>query len=152
MLFKTLDCLDDPCWQDEKRVVVSSDEEKTPWMHMTGQPAHVTRTDPQIPISCHTGQHSKPRVVAKQVAGALEGGDSLESLDISGNAVGSTGILALAKALSGNQNLRTLEVSYNPIEATGAKALIDMLKFDLKVCSPSPPLPSWGSEKEYRSL
>jgi Ran GTPase-activating protein (RanGAP) involved in mRNA processing and transport len=69
----------------------------------------------------------------RQVAGALEGGDSLESLDISGNAVGSIGILALAEALKNNQNLRTLEVSYNPIEATGAKALIDMLKFDLKV-------------------
>jgi len=73
------------------------------------------------------------------VAGALEGGDSLESLDISGNAVGSFGILALAKALKDNQNLRTLEVSYNPIEATGAKALIDMLKFDLKVPLPPPP-------------
>ncbi len=68
-----------------------------------------------------------------QLAKALEGDNSLVSLDVGGNNVGPDGITALAGALRGNDTLRTLELGYNPIGDKGAQALADVVKYDLKV-------------------
>lgn len=69
-----------------------------------------------------------------QIASALEGDSSLESLDVGGNNIEATGITALANALKGNGNLKSLELGYNPIREKGAQALADVVKYDLKVC------------------
>ncbi len=71
---------------------------------------------------------------AGQIASALRGDTSLQSLDIGGNNIGPEGITALAEALKGNENLTTLELGYNPIGEAGAKALAAVIKYDLKVC------------------
>ena len=68
-----------------------------------------------------------------QIASALRGDTSLQSLDIGGNNIGPQGITAVAEALRGNENLTTLELGYNPIGEAGAKALASVIKYDLKV-------------------
>ena len=68
-----------------------------------------------------------------QIASALRGDTSLQSLDIGGNNIGPQGITAVAEALRGNENLATLELGYNPIGEAGAKALASVIKYDLKV-------------------
>ena len=70
-----------------------------------------------------------------QIASALRGDTSLQSLDIGGNNIGAQGITAVAEALRGNENLATLELGYNPISEAGAKALASVIKYDLKVHS-----------------
>jgi hypothetical protein len=104
------------------------------------------------PVPRRTGGPAAPSVLARpprrarrgaQIAAALKGDASLQSLDIGGNNIGPEGIAAVAEALRGNENLATLELGYNPIGEAGAKALAAVIKYDLKVGQRAlPPRPS----------
>ena len=85
-------------------------------------------------------------VLVSQIASALRGDTSLQSLDIGGNNIGPQGITAVAEALRGNENLTTLELGYNPIGEAGAKALASVIKYDLKVHTSACPTPPEDSQ------
>lgn len=61
------------------------------------------------------------------------GNETLITLDLGGNNVGSEGIKILAAAIRDSLTLRSLDLSYNPIGADGAAAISDVCKYDLKV-------------------
>jgi Ran GTPase-activating protein (RanGAP) involved in mRNA processing and transport len=64
-------------------------------------------------------------IVAKEVAQVLKRNESLTNVDLKGNDITSDGVSSLAEALSFNTSLRKLNLMHNKFDKVGAFALVD---------------------------